>query len=59
MLLLSGVIALMPEATLAEVVIVYSIGLIKPKEFRAILGIRRTEFIWAIAALAAVVLLGR
>ncbi|HXJ93950.1 MAG TPA: SulP family inorganic anion transporter [Terriglobia bacterium] len=58
MLLLSGFIALMPEATLAAVVIVYSIGLIKPKEFRAILEIRRTEFIWAITALAGVVLLG-
>jgi MFS superfamily sulfate permease-like transporter len=58
MLLLSGVIALMPEATLAAVVIVYSISLIKPKEFRAILEVRRTEFIWAIAAMAGVVLLG-
>jgi high affinity sulfate transporter 1 len=58
MLLLSGVIALMPEATLAAVVIVYSIGLIKPKEFRAILEVRKTEFIWAIAAMAGVVLLG-
>jgi high affinity sulfate transporter 1 len=58
MLLLSGVIALMPEATLGAVVIVYSIGLIKPKEFRAILNVRRTEFIWAIAAMAGVVFLG-
>ena len=58
MLLLSPLIALMPEATLAAVVIVYSIGLIKPREFRAILDIRRTEFYWAIAALAGVVLLG-
>ena len=58
MILLSGVIALMPEATLAAVVIVYSIGLIKPKEFRATLEIRRTEFIWAIAAMAGVVLFG-
>ena len=58
MLFLSGVIALIPEATLAAVVIVYSIGLIKPKEFFAILEIRRTEFIWAIAAMAGVVLLG-
>jgi high affinity sulfate transporter 1 len=58
MLLLSPLIALMPEATLAAVVIVYSIGLIKPKEFRAILEIRRTEFVWAIAALSGVVLLG-
>jgi MFS superfamily sulfate permease-like transporter len=40
------------------VVIVYSVGLIKPSEFRAILGIRRTEFSWALAALIGVVLLG-
>jgi high affinity sulfate transporter 1 len=58
MLFLSPLIALMPEATLAAVVIVYSIGLIKPREFGAILKIRRAEFIWAIAALAGVVLLG-
>ena len=58
MLFLSPFIALMPEATLAAVVIVYSIGLIKPGEFRAILSVRRTEFIWAISAFAGVVLLG-
>ena len=58
MLFLSPFIALMPQATLAAVVIVYSIGLIKPAEFRAILKIRRTEFFWAITALAGVVLLG-
>ncbi len=39
-------------------VIVYSIGLIRPSDFRAILKIRRTEFIWALTALAGVVLLG-
>ena len=58
MLFLSPLIALMPQATLAAVVIVYSVGLIKPGEFRAILKIRRTEFIWAITAFAGVVLLG-
>ena len=58
LLFLSPLIALMPQATLAAVVIVYSIGLIKPKEFRAILKIRRAEFTWALAALAGVVLLG-
>ncbi len=58
MLFLSPLIALMPEATLAAVVIVYSIGLIKPKEFSAILKVRRTEFIWAIVAFAGVVLIG-
>lgn len=58
MLFFSPFIALMPQATLAAVVIVYSIGLIKPREFSAILKIRRTEFFWAVAALAGVVLLG-
>lgn len=58
MLFLSPLIALMPEATLAAVVIVYSIGLIQPKEFSAILKVRRTEFLWAIVAFAGVVLLG-
>jgi len=58
MLFLAPLIALMPQATLAAIVIVYSIGLIKPAEFRAILKIRRTEFIWAVAALIGVVLLG-
>jgi sulfate permease, SulP family len=58
MLLLAPVIGLMPEATLAAVVIVYSIGLIKPAEFRTILEVRRTEFLWAIVAFAGVVLLG-
>ena len=58
MLLLAPLIGLMPHATLAAVVIVYSIGLIKPAEFRTILRVRRTEFFWAVAALAGVVLLG-
>jgi sulfate permease, SulP family len=40
------------------VVIVYSIGLIKPAEFRAIIAVRRTEFVWALVAFAGVVLLG-
>jgi anti-anti-sigma factor len=58
MLLLAPLIALMPQATLAAVVVVYSLGLIKPREFREILGIRRTEFIWALVAFAGVVLVG-
>ena len=48
----------MPQATLAAVVIVYSVGLIQVPEFRAILAVRRTEFIWALAAFAGVMLLG-
>src|SRR5262245_3896912 len=35
MLLLAPVIALLPDATLAAIVIVYSVGLIKPAEFQA------------------------
>jgi high affinity sulfate transporter 1 len=58
MLLLAPLIGLMPQATLAAVVIVYSFGLIKPKEFADILHIRRMEFAWALAAFAGVVLVG-
>jgi sulfate permease, SulP family len=57
-LLLAPLIGLMPHATLAAVVIVYSVGLIKPAEFHDILKIRGTEFVWALAAMAGVMLLG-
>jgi SulP family sulfate permease len=58
LLVLAPFVGLMPDATLAAVVIVYSVGLIKPEEFRNIARVRRTEFVWALAALAGVVLLG-
>lgn len=58
LLLLAPFISLMPDATLAAVVIVYSVGLVDPVEFREILKVRRTEFIWAMVALAGVVLIG-
>ncbi len=58
MLVLAPLIGLLPQATLAAVVIVYSIGLIQPEEFRVIRNVRRMEFRWALAALAGVVLLG-
>ena len=58
LLFLAPLISLMPQATLAAIVIVYSVGLIQLPEFRAILAIRRTEFIWAVAAFAGVMLLG-
>ncbi|MDG2518618.1 SulP family inorganic anion transporter [Lysobacter soli] len=58
MLLLAPLIGLMPHATLAALVIVYSIGLIHPADFRDILRVRRTEFLWALAAFAGVMLLG-
>jgi MFS superfamily sulfate permease-like transporter len=58
MLFLAGPMGLMPQATLAAVVIVYSIGLIEVAGFRAILQVRRMEFFWALAAMVGVVTLG-
>jgi len=57
-LFLSPFIALMPHAALAGVVIVYSMGLIKPGEFRDMLNVRRTEFVWAVVAMLGVMVLG-
>jgi high affinity sulfate transporter 1 len=58
LLFLAPLISLMPQATLAAVVIVYSVGLIQLPELRAILAVRRTEFFWAVTAFAGVMLLG-
>jgi MFS superfamily sulfate permease-like transporter len=58
MLFLAPWIGLMPQATLAAVVIVYSIGLIQPKEFLAIRSVRRMEFRWALIACLGVISLG-
>jgi len=57
-LFLSPFIAMMPNAALAGVVIVYSMGLIQPIDFRDMLRVRRTEFIWAVAAMLGVMTLG-
>ena len=58
LLLLAPLIALMPNAVLAAVVVVYSVGLIRPAEFRHIVRVRKTEFYWAVIAFAGVALLG-
>jgi len=58
LLFLAPLISLMPQATLAAVVIVYSVGLIHLPEFRDIWVVRRTEFVWAVVAFAGVMLLG-
>jgi len=58
LLLLAPLLALMPQAALAAVVIVYSVGLIKPAEFRQMRKVRTTEFRWALVAFAGVVLVG-
>lgn len=58
LLLLAPIISIMPNATLAAVVVVYSVGLIKLAEFREIARVRKTEFYWAVVAFAGVALLG-
>jgi SulP family sulfate permease len=58
LLVLAPLIALVPQAALAAVVVAYSIELVKPAEFAAIRRVRRTEFYWALIAVAGVVFLG-
>ena len=58
LLLLAPLIALMPMAALAAVVVAYSVPLIQPAEFRDILRVRRIEFYWALIALVGVMTLG-
>jgi high affinity sulfate transporter 1 len=58
MLLLAPLLGRLPQATLAAVVIVYSVGLIQPSEFAAIRQIRSMEFRWAIIATFGVLVLG-
>jgi MFS superfamily sulfate permease-like transporter len=48
----------LPQAVLAAIVIVYSIGLIAPAEFVSIGKIRRMELTWALAAFAGVLVFG-
>ena len=58
MLFLAPLLGMLPYAALAAVVIVYSVGLIQPAEFRAILRVRTMEFRWAVAAFLGVVVFG-
>lgn len=58
LLFLAPVIELMPHATLAAVVIAYSIGLISLEELAAIRRVRAMEFRWAILACLGVMMLG-
>ncbi len=58
LLLLAPLIALMPQAALAAVVIATSLGLIQPAEFAEIRRVRTIEFRWALIAFAGVLLLG-
>jgi len=58
MLLLAPILGLLPNATLAAIVIVYSVGLIQPAEFRAIRNVRTMEFRWALIACIGVLVFG-
>jgi len=58
LLFLAPVLALMPHATLAAVVIAYSIGLVNPAEMAAIRRVRTMEFRWALVACLGVMMLG-
>lgn len=58
LLFLMPIVRLIPQATLAAVIVATTAGLISPAEFRAIRTIRSREFIWAVLATAGVVILG-
>ena len=58
MLLLAPLLGMLPNATLAAVVIVYSVGLIQPVEFAAIRKVRTMEFRWAVIACLGVLIFG-
>lgn len=58
LIVLAPVIGVMPQAALAAIVIVYSVELIRPSDFREIRRVRRIEFRWAVIACAGVALLG-
>jgi high affinity sulfate transporter 1 len=58
MLVLAPALGLLPQAVLAAIVIVYSVGLIQPLEFAAIRRVRTMEFRWALAAFLGVLVFG-
>ena len=58
LLFLAPVMGLIPQATLAAVVIATSVGLIHLADFRAIRRFRTREFRWALVACVGVVVLG-
>jgi high affinity sulfate transporter 1 len=58
MLFLAPLLGLLPQAVLAAIVIIYSVGLIAPAEFATIRRVRRMEFRWALAAFLGVLIFG-
>jgi len=57
-LFLAPLIGLMPQATLAAVVIATAVGLLSPKELVLIRHIRHMEFWWGVSAALGVIFLG-
>ena len=58
LLFLAPIVALLPQATLAAVVVATTVGLMNPRDFRTIRAVRHVEFRWAVVALVGVVVLG-
>ena len=58
MLVFAPLLGFLPQAVLAAIVIVYSVGLINPAEFAAIGKIRTMELTWAVAAFLGVLVFG-
>jgi len=58
LLFLSPLVGLLPLAVLGAVVVITTLPLLNPADFRSVLRVRRTEYVWALAAFAGVVLLG-
>ena len=58
LLLISPLLGLLPQATLAAIIVVTAAPLFSWPEFRAILAVRRTEFVLALLTCAGVVLIG-
>lgn len=58
LLFLAPLFGLIPNATLAVVVIIASVGMVSPAEFRSIHAVRTMEFHWALIAAFGVMVLG-
>ena len=58
LLFLAPLIRLLPQATLAAIIVATSVVMIKPAEFRDIRRLRTREFRWAVIAVIGVVWLG-
>lgn len=57
-LLLSSLLGLLPKAALGAVILMVALSMIKPDAFRGIWQVRRDEFMWSLATLAGVIVVG-